>query len=592
MAGDNMFELHDSLREFKSNFTKYIAFALLYMLLTSLFFVPLISLIFNRMLRMIGTGSLLNGEVYQIGLSYTGLLGMICISLIAVVMLFIEFGVFITIAQKGYFGKSILISEAFVTTIKKLPKLIGFGVFAMVFILLLTMPFFDLSPVKALIDFNLPIFLTNLFYDSFVSILIYIALLFVAVYLFIRLIFTLHYIFIKHQYIIQAMKSSWKLTKRKKPSIISTLLLVNVIMYLLGFLLITVVSYVTSLLETSIIADVIQNYLVTVTSYVTLVFSLFTLPINIIIITRLFYRLNKNSLTDELLVQRNEKLNGVERGITNFFAKRKYSLVITVFIYITVMFFVNFFVNDNIVYLKWDISVTSHRGDLQSAPENSISSIRAAIDKGVDTIEIDVQMTKDKVIVLNHDINLRRTADVRSKISEMTYEEVLKLDIGRLFSDEFIGEKIPTLDQVMEEIKQTDIQLLIDVKSVDTNEDFAEELVKIIEKHNMVEATYVQSFNYEDIKDIKQLNSDIKIGQIMYLSAGDLEDLDVDFYAIKQTMLTQRFVNNAKKLDREVWVWTVNNKRNIREVLKYDIDGIITDYPERVYQVLGVEFSE
>jgi glycerophosphoryl diester phosphodiesterase len=72
-------------------------------------------------------------------------------------------------------------------------------------------------------------------------------------------------------------------------------------------------------------------------------------------------------------------------------------------------------------------------------------------------------------------------------------------------------------------------------------------------------------------------------------SAGNVSSLDVDFYTISQNMLSDRFIDQAHRLDREVWVWTVNIERNMREVLKYDVDGIITDFPERLQMLVGVE---
>jgi glycerophosphoryl diester phosphodiesterase len=69
--------------------------------------------------------------------------------------------------------------------------------------------------------------------------------------------------------------------------------------------------------------------------------------------------------------------------------------------------------------------------------------------------------------------------------------------------------------------------------------------------------------------------------------AGNSNILDVDFYTIKQSMLSEAFIKNAHKQGRSIWVWTVNDEVNIKEVLKYDVDGIITDYPKRVQDIMG-----
>src|SRR5699024_3889254 len=94
------------------------------------------------------------------------------------------------------------------------------------------------------------------------------------------------------------------------------------------------------------------------------------------------------------------------------------------------------------------------------------------------------------------------------------------------------------------------------------------------------------------LKKVREQNEEIDIGQILFLSAGNLSGLDVDFYTVRESMLTDRFMRHAKEENRDVWVWTVNLERNMKEVLKYDIDGIITDYPEKLHRVLGIKERE
>jgi glycerophosphoryl diester phosphodiesterase len=69
-----------------------------------------------------------------------------------------------------------------------------------------------------------------------------------------------------------------------------------------------------------------------------------------------------------------------------------------------------------------------------------------------------------------------------------------------------------------------------------------------------------------------------------------LSSLDVDFYTINQNILSEKFIRDARRNEREVWIWTVNIERNIKKVLKYDIHGIITDYPEKVQKLIDVNF--
>lgn len=587
-----MFELvKESLQDFKASYKKYLSFALLYMFFTSFLFVPAISFIFNRMLKIIGTGSLLNADVYKVGMSYTGLLFMLLISFLAVVILFVEFGVLITIAQQKYFGRNILVSDAFVTTLRKLPKLLGLGLFQLILLSLLIIPFIDFSTFRILLDVNIPIFLTNQYYQSTrFSIFQYLAVFLLAIYLFIRWIFILHAIFIEEKSIYESMKCSWKMTKYNKRKILFNLCLLNFLFFLIFFLFVTFLSYIPTVTDKTILGDIVGNYLITFSSFMTIIFSLLLMPINIIIITRLFYRFKKNQgdiVNDRLALYGNNKLFTYENRVIHFFTKRKSTLYPVIIIVVTGMLLINETLNNNIVYLKWNVQVAAHRGDPQIAPENSLSGIRSAIEKKVDAVEIDVMLTKDRVVILNHDATLQRVAGVATKVNEMTYEQVSKVDLVSRFPGKFIGEKIPTLDKVLEEVKEANIILIIDLKPADSSGELANKVVDLIEKHEIENHTYVQAFDYNSLREIRNRNSDIKIGQILYVSAGSLADLDVDFYTIRQTMLSERFIKNARKQNREVWVWTVNIDRNMREVLKHDIDGIITNYPEKAQSMLG-----
>ncbi|WP_019376543.1 glycerophosphodiester phosphodiesterase [Virgibacillus halodenitrificans] len=583
--------LKNSWSDFKESYLQYILFEFIYSLFASILFAPFLSYIFNRILTVIDDGSLLNSEVFSLGLSISGIMGTLFVSFFAVAFLFVEFGVLIILAEKSYFNKQVYISEAFLTAVKKLPRLLGFGFIPLVFILLLFIPFIDASTLPPLFDVNITIFLTDLLYESLIAKVVYFSLFLGMGYLFVRWIFALHYIFIENKSIWQALRCSWNCTKKNKIRVVWYVLFVNILIFLAGFVLMNAVSELTTIIDSKVIGDFIGNYLLTFASYFTMLMSLVFIPVNLLVLTRLFYQFQERKgvqIKDSLKLGRSNHLLQVEKKVGRFLSRRKSFFISTTVVVLSLLFAINYVVNDSLVYLKWDVEIASHRGDLKHAPENSMSSIRSAIRKGVDAVEVDVAMTKDGVIVLSHDLDLKRVAGVSDKISNLTYEEIKQIDIGRLYGEEFIGERIPTLDEVLKVMQENDTKLIIDLKSAEPGRGFAEKIVKLVEKNDSDHLAYVQSFSYELLQDIRKRNETIKIGQILFLSAGNLSKLDVDFYTIRESMLTERFIERAKKQNREVWVWTVNIKRNMKEVLKYDIDGIITDYPERAQRVLEI----
>lgn len=589
--------IQQSLNDFRKSYPSYLSFELFYMLLTSFLYVPLVSFIFNQMLKWIGSSTLLNAEVYQIALTLPGLLGLVLITFLAVIFLFIEFGVLILIAHKRYFNSSIQVTEALYTSIRKLPGILGFSSLYFVGILIFIIPFIDSSNMPALLDINLPILLTNWVYGSYLFGFIYLGLFLIGAFLLVRLIFTLHYILLEKKNVWNAIKLSFKLTRSNQQPILFSIILLNAIIFIIGFVIMTSFSFIIEILEIGIIGHGLKNYFTTISSYVAISFSILLIPLNLLMITRLFYHLKMQKgeeITDHVQIHSLGFLNKIEKGIKKIFPKKKYTFVGVVVLAMTGMFFLNHSVTSSFVYLKWDVSVASHRGDYRNGPENSISSIEAALQQGFNAIEMDVQLTQDGVVVLNHDKTLKRMAGISSSINELTYEEVKQIDIGERYSEKYQGERIPTLDEVLELLESEGVKLIIDVKEITTSNrsKFANQLVDIIERHGLEEDAYIQAFDYSTLKEIREQNEAIKIGQILYLAAGNLSNLDVDFYTIRQTMLSDRFVEKAHKLNREVWVWTVNLDQNIKEVLKYDIDGIITDYPERVQNVIGVDLAE
>lgn len=585
--------LRNSLEDFKLSFSKYLLFELIYTFLASVLIAPFLTYIFNRVFLIIGKGeALLNSDIYQLGLSFNGLLSMFLISVIAVTVLFVEFGVLIIIGQKSYFKQPVSITQALMTTLKRLPKLFGLGIFQLFFLLLLGIPFLDASTLPPLFDLNTTILVTELLQESLFAKFIYITVLIGILYIYIRWIYALHFIFIENKPIMKAMLASWRLTKQRKFRLVISLISLNVVMTIGGFLIVTLLSELANLIESKAFGDFIGNYLLLFSSYVTIILSLFFIPLNIIMLTRLYYNARKEqglSLEDSLTLEKSTFLSRVEEKIAHLFKRKRKIVLSTAILCIAGIVLINGFVQTSIVYLPWDVQVASHKGDGYHSPENSLSAVESAIGKGVEVVEIDVTLTKDDVLILSHDQDLNRIANVPEKIKDVTYEELKDIDIGRTFDQSFAGETIPTLEEIIAVTSESNTGIIIDVKADEKEDIYAKEIARLVEKYDQEEHAYVQSFNHTFLKMMREQNEEIEIGQILYLYAGNLSSLDVDFYTVRETMLTKRFIDHAKKENRQVWVWTVNSKRNIKKVLSYDIDGIITDYPERVQRIIGIQ---
>lgn len=585
-----------SIRDFRDTYKKHLIFEYLFMLMTSFVIIPIISFIFNRIIRIVGSGSVLNGEFYKIGLSYAGVGGLIAICLVAMLVLFIEFGVVITIAQQHYFGKNVLISDAVLTTLRQTPKLFGFGFIQLMFFLLFLVPFID-SPLSSSLfaQFNVPIFFNSRIWSSSAAMLaLYGLLLLAGLYLVLRWIFVLHYIMIEDKSIRAAIKSSLVLTKGKRLSIFINLFLLNALVFSLGFITISTVAYLPSWLDDNLLKVITDQYSLTLSTVLTYMFTLLLVPVNIIYLTRLYYHFNRSPGVkpyDTLRLSKSRWFGPLEKRLYAYVEGRTRTRILYVSaaaVYLALALTVSYAANDNLVYVKWSVLLSAHRGDSLEAPENSLSAVRSSVEQGIDAVEIDVQLTKDGVVVLHHDYNLQRMAGVPKRVNELTYDEVARLNIGIRDGGFDESERIPMLAEVLAEV-QGKAKLIVDLKPYGPGDELANEVVALIEQFDMVQECYIQSFDRQTLHQIRQLNPDIRIGQILYFAVGDLSLLDVDFYTIEQVMLTEAFVERAHKDGREVWVWTVNSERNLKEVLKFEIDGIITDFPARAHNMVELD---
>ncbi|MFB9273698.1 glycerophosphodiester phosphodiesterase family protein [Cohnella cellulosilytica] len=582
-----------SLRDFRAFSAKLLFFEMGYMLATSAVVIPMITFVFNRILRVVGSGSLLNGEVYRIGWSYEGLTGLLLIGLVASFALLIELFVLIVLIQQRYLGKQIAIVDALLIALRKTPRLLGFGIFQLMLLLLLLIPFID-SPLSASFYalFNVPIFLNHYVLEaSYTMTAAYAALLAVVLYTFLRWIFVLHLIVIEDMRLGQAIVRSHVLTRGKWLGLFGSLLLLNAAVLAATSAALSAIGSIPAWLNMDVLALVSQHHSLTLSTVLTYLLAHLLLPINIFLLTRLYYGLNRGTGIKErerLKILRPSRLGRLENRIWvgwKRLRRKRLIIVSAAVVYVALSLFIGLRANDSLVYAKWSVSIAAHRGDTLDAPENSLLSVISAIDKGIQIAEIDVQLTKDGVAVLNHDNDLRRVTGVRTRVDELTYAELLRLSIGEGEDGKPI--RVPALADVLAGA-QGRIQLLLDLKPHGRGEALAEEVVRLVQEVGSEQEVRIQSFDGDTLRRVRELAPEIKIGRILFFAFGDLSAQDVDFYTIEQVMLTKPFVKRAHAAGREVWVWTVNASRDMKEVLKFEIDGMITDQPETALSMVEV----
>lgn len=231
-----------------------------------------------------------------------------------------------------------------------------------------------------------------------------------------------------------------------------------------------------------------------------------------------------------------------------------------------------------------DVRITAHRGFSKAAPENTLAAVQAAIDGGADFAEIDVQQTADGVVVVIHDEDLNRIARVNKRIWEITYEDLRKLDAGSWFSPQFAGEPIPRLEDVIAAAKDR-IRLNIELKYNGHENRLEERVVEIIREHDFTRQCVITSLSRRGLMRVREIAPNLPVGYILFQTVGDTIGVGVDFFSVNTSLASEEFVQSCQDADKEVHVWTVNDRETALRMIDRGVDNLITDEPARMLQL-------
>ncbi|TSA11512.1 MAG: glycerophosphodiester phosphodiesterase [Deltaproteobacteria bacterium] len=214
--------------------------------------------------------------------------------------------------------------------------------------------------------------------------------------------------------------------------------------------------------------------------------------------------------------------------------------------------------------------IMGHRGAKALEPENTLLSIRRAMEIGVDAVEIDVYLTKDKEVVIIHDSTVDRTTNGKGPIGSYTLEEIKKLDAGK-------GEKIPTLEEVIEFVKDK-VRLIIELKEEGTED----KVVELIKRYNMFDSAYIISFWHMLVKKIKEMDSRIKTGVLLVgcpVDACMARSASADALVMNYAFVNKELVDKAHQEGLKVFIWNIDDWDMLRPYVDMGVDGIGSNDP-------------
>jgi glycerophosphoryl diester phosphodiesterase len=232
-----------------------------------------------------------------------------------------------------------------------------------------------------------------------------------------------------------------------------------------------------------------------------------------------------------------------------------------------------------------NVQVIAHRGAAGRAPENTMASMRAAIEDHADWIEIDVQETADGEIVVLHDSDFMKISGVNLKIWNGVLADVLEIDVGGWFAPEFAGERVPRLSEVLQ-LARGKCGVIIELKYYGHDVRLEERVIELVEQADMADDVMIMSLEYKGISKVRALRPDWTVGLLAAQAAGNLTQLDVDFLAVSSALLSPQLVLSANNAGQQLFVWTLNDSYSMNRAISLDVDGIITDEPALARAVL------
>jgi len=403
-------------------------------------------------------------------------------------------------------------------------------------------------------------------------------------------IFVLPYCILEGKKSFSGMLASVKLLLRHFFKTLGCLLITNLIVGIISIVLyflciMLAVFYVVMTKEPAVAYAVVLAFSQKIDMVIGIIAGAIGVVANLGVIYMLYIQYVKGNKQEKITMPAYDK-----ELLLNKVAKRRFAAILGVLILLVELIYVSnsLLKSNKAIQNTFNITkVTAHRGGALMGPENTIGAIEKAISAMADYVEIDIQETKDGELIIMHDNNLKRTTGVNAYVWEVMYDEIKDLEVINKFGEEFVGEKIPTLQEVFEVCKGR-IDINLDVKYNGRNGGIIEKIMALIETYDIANQCIISSTNYSFLKKVKEINPDIPTGYIMSMTYGSISNIEAaDFFSIRWNYIDEEFVTAAHKAGKEVHSWTVNYKGNMIKMRSLSVDNIITDAPALAKEAMG-----
>ncbi len=226
--------------------------------------------------------------------------------------------------------------------------------------------------------------------------------------------------------------------------------------------------------------------------------------------------------------------------------------------------------------------IIGHRGAAGLAPENTLVAFQLALDLNIDAIEFDVQRSKDGALIVFHDEDVSRVTDGTGKLWDMTLAEIKALDAGIRSGEQFRGERIPTLEEVFDFLRQTDQVLMIEMKEPWRYPGIEAAVVEQIRKYDLIERIQIRSFYHDSLHAIHRIAPDIALSELWLDRLPRDEDVIYKAVNANHNLYTVETIARLHRRGVQVTAWTVDDLDEARRLKDAGIDGLTTNVPDQL----------
>lgn len=236
----------------------------------------------------------------------------------------------------------------------------------------------------------------------------------------------------------------------------------------------------------------------------------------------------------------------------------------------------------------------AHRGAAGHCPENTMIAFTRALELGATGIETDVQMTKDGHLVLIHNETLHHTTGSPEWVKDVTLAELASKEAGSWFHEDFRGEKIPALEQLLELVKPLDTIINLELKNgLIRYPEIERKVIEMVRRFGLAERVIISSFNHYSLVECKQIAPEIRTG-ILYMEGlyepwNYAKRIGADALHAFQYAVVPELVAAASEHGMPYHPFTINEQSEMKALIQAGVAGIITDYPDRLAELLAAE---